>query len=162
MSHDVHASTGISREERERLFTLLRIQEMDDTWCERYDQYDKASAIARLSRSGANPVNVMIYRLLGCEQVHAGCSGDGSTISFAREEIADALIRARHMAEKGLVPLERERNAVDDLVEMLTGKKSHLPRVAVNVDIEPEIQFLENVLMRMLEDDREAVDITFA
>lgn len=160
MGHDI-TCYKVSNEEQFRLRASLNLEDYQSPgWIERYELYEERTQAAYLRRSAGNPLNVIVYRALDCEDVYGGCSGTGEAKTFTREQIVKAIGYVSKLARDGVGILERERNLADDMVLALTGQND-LPRVCEGGDVTPELRFLCDVADYMAETGKNSVEIFF-
>lgn len=159
MGHDI-TCYRTSGKEQESLAEAYAIHDYSDGWFERFEAYRSRIEAAYLRRSAGNPLNVIIYRALDCEDVYGGCSGTGETKTFTAQQISKAIDYVSKLHREGVGVLERSRNLADDVALMLAGKNK-LPRIADGGDVTPELNFLYAVADYMEKSGQKTVDIVF-
>lgn len=96
MSHHIYARIpGVNHKEVMRHLCLEprhqgAIDEQE--FLDRYAEYEKRTQVAMLSRSAGNPLNQVLYIILGVmDEAYATCSGKGIDIDISKDQFVTAL-----------------------------------------------------------------------
>ena len=158
MGHDVTAMNPTVN--AELLREELRLDQRDDSWEERYDEFTKATEISSVRRAAWNPLNGVIYLALGVmDEAYAGCSGNGSLLKITKPQF----LNARDILEKkSYVGMSRERNQSDELVDCFRGMGAKITSPQyTDPDITQEKQFV-GACIRFMDDNKlDNIDVYF-
>lgn len=121
---------------------------------------NELGAVGHISRAAGNPLNQVAYLALGCmEDAYAGCSGNGCTLEFTRLQIADAI---EVIASKSFEGMTRDRNAADDLVDILRAGGANVVEPDRDWSVMQETLFFARCLQHMFRSGEATIQIQFA
>ncbi|MEZ6130198.1 MAG: hypothetical protein R3C59_16050 [Planctomycetaceae bacterium] len=140
MGHDITATRPDV--DLDALREEYRLDEHDEEWFERYQEYQRLTQIAYNRRSAGDALNQVLYLALGVmDEAYAGCSGNGTELEISLQQLQTA---KEILAAKDFTRLTRERNQVDVLMLLFSGREGD--KDASSGDISSEIEFIDDCL----------------
>ena len=166
MGHDIYGMK-VTEEIQEALREKHQLDNHNSKdWFERYSEYTEEVYCAQFRRSAFDPNNILVYRLLGAEDLYGGASGVGATRTFTRAEIELALDSLPYVLADGKPQLD------DNLAHMILEKLGQVLQTSGGVEIQrggpvpdddlsEERQFFQSILNWMRETGKKQVEIYF-
>ena len=132
-----------------------------EDWAWRVYEYRDLTEIAYIRRSARDPLNQVLYLALGVmDEAYADVSGNGVELDISRDQFCAA---KRILESKQFAGMTRDRNAADDLMEMVTklGGKD-LAIVDDHADVTREHDFIERCITYLESEGLEALTVNSA
>ena len=168
MGHDIIAG-DLSDQQVEQIREALdqRMFPDKESFATRLDHCDPDSFVGHLRRSAFDPLNRVLYRALSAEHLYAGCSGRGVAVTYTRVDI-----KAAYDAVPGIVadqPPAIDTTEADAMYEHIRTMMPHSefngpdhdPAMSAGPGVEEEREFLNDILMWMMDHKTDHVRIYF-
>jgi len=159
MGHDIKAyKPGIDLDATYKSFNL---DSFDEYWADRYEQYKEITEVAYLRRSAGDPLNQVIYKVLGVmDEVYSGCSGTGEQLPITLTQFKDGL---RILDSSDFSELEREPNLIDDMMACFKSAGVTIVEVEgeASIDVSPERNFLKKCMRYCEDNNLEELNVEF-
>jgi len=169
MGHDITSyrvlghPTDDQQKLRDAIYRACSADAENTPLAEWLDEYNRATTVAYIRRGAFNPLNSLIYLLLGCPEYSAGCSGTGETQSFSVDQL-QAAIDLYHRIVVQEPTIEREVNMADDIAAVFGGDKIAPETMRAKVlhsDTLQELAFLEESLEYAKQQVNQQIEIHF-
>jgi len=157
MGHDITANRPDIDENKLR--EQLGIDDNDEEWGNRYDEYRGKTEIASNHRSAGNPLNQVLYLALGVmDEAYGGCSGNGEELDISLEQLQNA---QKILESKNFSEMTRERNMSDDIVDMLGSMRFEVQTNGFSNDISQEKTFIKKCIVFLETENLKTIKISF-
>lgn len=159
MGHDITAfRPNVDREELRRKLYIEDIGKPG--WSDRFDDYCRQSEIASNRRSAGNPLNQVLYLVLGVmDEAYAGCSGLGVELNITLDQFKTAL---KLLEAKNFEGMEREPNMADKIVNVFQNMGIQVFQgYSKEVNVDQEKEFCRKCIEWLEEHEKDSLVIDF-
>ncbi len=164
MGHDIFGMK-VTSEQQEALREKHEVMDYNEKdWGVRYQAYCDDVYCGQFRRSAFDPNNIILYRVLGAEDLYGGASGVGESRVFTRAEIKFALDSLPFVMADNKPELDENLAFIiaDKLKQILPdGAEIQRGGPIPDDDLDEERQFLQSILNWMRETDNNKVEIYF-
>ncbi|MDP6444092.1 MAG: hypothetical protein QGG36_00170 [Pirellulaceae bacterium] len=157
MGHDITAMRpGVEYEELAEQYDL---DNNDDGWFERYQEFERLTKVACNRRSATSPLNQVLYLALGVmDEAYAGCSGNGAALNITLDQFRTA---AEVLETKDFANMEREPNMADTFLDNLRAEGNEVVEYAEPPDVESEKNFVQLCIEFLESTGQKSIEVKF-
>lgn len=144
MGHDITAKRP--NVDMDALAHEFRLNDTGEGWRSRYRQFCECTEVASNRRAAGNPLNQVLYLALGVmDEAYAGYSGNGIELGITIEQFRSA---KEVLETKSFADMSRERNMVDNLVELFSSAGMEVSGTfdVGDGDVSQEQEFIEKCI----------------